>query len=284
MFAKDGSFILYRFLLLIALPLLVIYSSYLYLCRESGKKKGASGSVLRLLASVGNALLWLTPVLVFGLFLLRLNAGNTTPVVLGERIDIILLAFASALAVVGPYMARFIMSERFKRRRLESFAEKLKVILNNYFSMDDIRGVARRLVASTPLEWEKVEKNLIEAARGNRELAEKVSELHGQLGGCKLVRWGDLKSRLEELHMSEQMRALAADYRIPLDDGWPSVGDHLPEGWVGSGALRFSVPTLKSWQREQAASAIADWAGDTGNLTRLVEHMRFVNPEALYGE
>ena len=358
---------------------MIIYASFLYLRRETGKKKGMFWTILRWLTSGLHAALGLAPLFAFGLVVWLVPElvppGKTNvPFLWGPLRTLsfdkhtlrIVMLVALGLAIVGPYLTSFSafgvfgkLSRRlFKGWKLLRLPNKLQVLFENYFSVEDMRRVGHRLVATLPLVWKDVHDDLVSAVGGSKEKMKKVAEMDARFGSYKYVRWGSLMGRLEEHGLKDELWALADKHRIPLEDddwllsservrgklklqsfgkkfksrqqvkwsevreflldakreellkrlrqdldellvdelrskpsaarSWPFVDDKLPEpGTVGRWKLldRFGRPlTLKDWQRRTLARKIIDWAGETGNLTKLTEHMRFVNPEALYEE
>jgi hypothetical protein len=81
-----------------------------------------------------------------------------------------------------------------------------------------------------------------------------------------------------------RLREVARDERT----GWPFIEEKEPIGWNDQRSFGARLMSRRcswmEWQRRTTAQKIVGWASRSDNLVRLTTHMRFVNPEALYGE
>lgn len=230
------------------------------------------------------------------------------------------LIFACILALAGPFFAytfitKLIDFRRGKERKTAMRADALREMLETYFSVAEMIDIGRRLLASKTFEWAEVSdllkkrkesevsgvKRRLEKAQASEkagievELKEvekawddKLSKLDQKFGSYKRIKWGNLRRFMEDEGWSDDLLYLAVELGIPQESEWPQVGDaplRSAQPIRLRGLLFWRKPlSVEGWRREELARKLTDWAKSSDSLPALATRMRFVNPEALYGE
>lgn len=133
----------------------------------------------------------------------------------------------------------------------------------------------------------------------------RLEVLEKQFGSYKFVKWGTLRTFMEQHSRSTSSDATPeawdSDLRylikmLDIPEGaegkdWPYVAKVEPNATPPSFLQRAvpfrdetRPPCTEAERRERLAREIVRFADDSDSLTRLAGRMRFINPEALYGE
>lgn len=139
------------------------------------------------------------------------------------------------------------------------------------------------------LERERVRDVLVPAAAGVD--AEKITRFDKQFAQRQQLKWGEVSEFLNKQNWQAGRKALRLNFldAIKAQQGsWPYVEEKERESWEdprwAAMKMVYGKRTWKEWRRQHTAEKITVWARQSHNLPRLATHMRFVNPEALYGE
>lgn len=208
-----------RFIIMIALPSMVLYTLYLFLVREKIRRipwRGAIRSVLL-------AALRLAPIIVLILTFSKVTApgvGGIIPKRFGEAFDASALALSGRVSFIslgllsnenarwlsgslmtliyvtgflGPYVAYLL----FSTRRRQSSPRELKSLLKKYFQVETMVILVNRLAASCMVRWEDLKSILEDESKPYLD-AQKLAALKDKLEASTVLQWRDVEKVVTE--------------------------------------------------------------------------------------
>ena len=287
MIMPDGEFDTLSFAFFVIAPLLVLYSLFFYIYRESYllrrdkvlKKTGWKARAGRWLQKVRRAVPLLVratlALLPLGMVCYLLRNTETLTVPKGGALTLTttfegegtwvylkpelmhpyLLVAACVLALFGPFLARAFLAKGFDfldylrdgRHRVSVKADALRDILQNHFRPEEIRAVGQSLLVSTPFEWKEVSGHLV--GKRNSEI-ERLKKKHSAAGAA------------EKQKAQEELDALTNSWKARLDVLENQFGSYRYVKW---GTLRAFME-----QHSRIVSSAAkpeEWGEDLRYLT-----------------